>query len=1131
MGRRGLVAAEAAERGDIAVAQARGVELPDEETFEMPAAWRRLVYPRRGGIRVSVAAPHPEGEELLARRFTEESALIGEMLASPDSDPELAGALRAHIDGAHSPLGAAVLAHLTRHYQMAAGVFVDEWVRTHGLVFAARAVVEYFDTAADYRQSGSRRSDARLVRHPAGRDITDLHGQQCAERLRVLLSVAEEDAYREVVAALESCRFDARRRVVVSFLVPGETEWVAECCADPTPDDRLLRMMLLASLGSSEQLARFVAGAGRLWNTLTMPLIATLAESTGTSFTPLLEEALETAYGADRSKMLAGVLLEIPTDDAFRLLLARVDDKHVRPQLLSAMRRHPVRALRLLGAAAQGGGKDAATARLLLTSHVRSFAETATAVLPDLAPDVAALVEQLLDRGDLLPEAPVEALPALLVDPPWAGKRTVRKPRVAAEVPAAPGPRVVWKAGEQEAWAGTDSWYAEWRRTYDWSREIKTLQAGGALKDVREARLFVVCDEDVVRPLLATWTPEDFWDGEASLKPVAARFGVDALPLLLQASARQPATLNVLLLPYLSAEAARQVCDWLARLKSADATARAWLTRHGLATVPYLAPFAVGPAGVARRGAERALRLLAAAHGAEAVGQAAAEAGSETAAIIREVLAADPLESALPARMPAIGVWADPGLLPQLVLVEGGALPHSAVDHAITLLLLSKPGEVYPGLDVLTSACTADSLSAFAWALFEQWRLAGMPPKDSWALHALGWLGDDETVRRLTPVLRAWPGEGAHHRAVEGLEVLAAIGSDVALMHLHGIAQRVPFKALKVRAQQKIAEVAESLGLTADQLGDRLVPDFGLEADGSTVIDYGPRRFTVGFDEQLRPYVLDADGKRRKALPAPGAKDDAELAPAERKRFAALKKDVRTVAADQVRRLEAAMVAGRTWPAGEFRELFVAHPLLWHLVRRLVWLAEAADPVVVTAFRVAEDRTFADVEDDAFMLPDDATVTLAHPLHLGADVAAWSELFADYEILQPFPQLGRPLHAFTDEEAAGHRLARFEGETVPVGRLLGLTSRGWQRGVPQDAGVERWFHRQVGDNRHVVIALDQGIAVGMVDTMGDQTFETVWLDARPGDYFPSRRHSLRFGDLDPVIASEVLADLTEVTAK
>ncbi|MDF3148771.1 DUF4132 domain-containing protein, partial [Streptomyces sp. T21Q-yed] len=183
-------------------------------------------------------------------------------------------------------------------------------------------------------------------------------------------------------------------------------------------------------------------------------------------------------------------------------------------------------------------------------------------------------------------EAPVEALPALLVSPPWARKRTARRARVAAEAPVAPEPQVVWLPGEREDWAGTTSWYSKWRGAYDYAKEIKTLRQGGQLKDVREARLFVVGPEKVVRPLLAVFTPEDYWDGETALRPVAARHGVHARPLMLHAAARHPATLGTLILPYLDVEVAGLVCDWLARLKSADATARAWLARHGLAAVP-----------------------------------------------------------------------------------------------------------------------------------------------------------------------------------------------------------------------------------------------------------------------------------------------------------------------------------------------------------------------------------------------------------------------------------------------------------------------------------------------------------------------------------------------------------------
>ena len=46
-------------------------------------------------------------------------------------------------------------------------------------------------------------------------------------------------------------------------------------------------------------------------------------------------------------------------------------------------------------------------------------------------------------------------------------------------------------------------------------------------------------------------------------------------------------------------------------------------------------------------------------------------------------------------------------------------------------------------------------------------------------------------------MIRLWPGENGHQRAVAGLDVLAEIGGDTALMHLYGISQKVKFKALK----------------------------------------------------------------------------------------------------------------------------------------------------------------------------------------------------------------------------------------------------------------------------------------------------------------------------------------------
>ncbi len=463
---------------------------------------------------------------------------------------------------------------------------------------------------------------------------------------------------------------------------------------------------------------------------------------------------------------------------------------------------------------------------------------------------------------------------------------------------------------------------------------------------------------------------------------------------------------------------------------------------------------ALGTAGKERANAEKALRFLDQRGHRDAIRAAAADLGPAAAEGIDATLALDPLD-VLPARIPALPAWLDPAHLPQVLLPDRrSALPAPAVGHLCTMLAMSKPGDTYAGVEIVREAVDPLSAAEMAWGIFERWQSAGYPSKDGWVLDALALLGDDETVRRLAPLIRAWPGEAAHKRAVTGLDVLSSIGTDVALMHLHGIAEKAKFAGLKSAARAKMDEVAD--GARPERRAAGRPPGARLRARrrrapwSSTTASAGSVSASTSssspsWPTRTAPAASSCPSRARRTTrswrrpPTPGSP--------------ALKKDVKTVAADQIRRFERAMVNGRRWTADEQRTLFVDHPLLRHLTRRLVWATFDADDRPTGSFRVAEDQTLADSTDDELTVAGDTVVGIAHPLHLGETLGAWSDVFADYEILQPFPQLGREVLALTAEERAARLLHRFAGATVHTGKILGLSHRGWQRGSPMDAGV------------------------------------------------------------------------------
>jgi hypothetical protein len=636
--------------------------------------------------------------------------------------------------------------------------------------------------------------------------------------------------------------------------------------------------------------------------------------------------------------------------------------------------------------------------------------------------------------------------------------------------------------------------------------------------------------EEVVLPLLATWKLTPRW---LRFRPQAflARFGLAAVPVVLgwDQDARSRQERARVLLPVVTPA----VAEFMARLsqqQSLRGSAEEWFRRHGDAAVRALVPGALARTGRARAEAGAALRLLAD-HGWSDPAAVTRQAYGVEAAEHVEALLNDRPEPA-PKVMPPLPPWAEPDALPSILIADRSAvLPSDAARVLIQMLSISTPDTRYPDLASVDGFCDPASLTTFAWALFEAWRLAGYPAGQRWVLTAQGILGDDSTAERLVPLIRGWPGEGGHARAVAALDALAAIGTDRALAALHGLSLKGKFKALKTRADERITAVAASRGLDAEQLADRLVPDLGLDADGTTTVDFGARRFTVRFDEILRPSVHDASGNRLKALPKPCAQDDPVLAPEAYQHFSTLKKQLRPLAADQLWRLEQAMCTRRRWSRAEFADLLVTHPLLRHTVRALVWCAYS-DGGQQAGFRVAEDLTLADPDDDRYEIPDGARIGLVHPVELGPALPKWREVFGDYEILQPFEQLDRANFELTAAEADAVALQRFAGATAPAERLAALERRGWRRGGAYiDGGTIPHCFRPLPDGTYLILPLDPGINAGSLLDSGPQSLSAAWISASPDDYHhqPSH-HAARLSRIDPVTMSEIIKDLTEATA-
>ena len=429
-----------------------------------------------------------------------------------------------------------------------------------------------------------------------------------------------------------------------------------------------------------------------------------------------------------------------------------------------------------------------------------------------------------------------------------------------------------------------------------------------------------------------------------------------------------------------------------------------------------------------------------------------------------------------------------------------------------------------------------DDLAALAAEVYERWLAAGAQSKTKWVLAFAAAFGGPSMTPRLRQAIHDWPQHSRGAIACEAVTALALSPDPAALLEVDAIARKFKFRQVKTAAAAALENAAKELGITAEELADRIVPDLGFAADGTRVFDYGPRRFTVRLTPMLEMSITNDAGKPVKNLPAPGKTDDPEKAAAAYEAFKAVKKQMRTTVSAQKARLEAALAALRCWDADAWQALFVNNPLMRQFAISLIW-GVYKDGKLTDTFRYMEDGSFNTADEEEYTLPSAARIGLVHPVELDAAARdAWKQQLEDYEITPAIPQLDRPVYPLKPGRETQTRLEDFGGKKLNglslSGKLLGM---GWYRGSVQDAGCYYTFYREDP-------TLGLGVELNFSGAyIGDENDTVTVQDAvfyrfgtvRRGSYcydVPQEENILPLGQVPERYYSEIVYQLTRATA-
>ncbi|MGH3661149.1 MAG: DUF4132 domain-containing protein [Micromonosporaceae bacterium] len=387
-----------------------------------------------------------------------------------------------------------------------------------------------------------------------------------------------------------------------------------------------------------------------------------------------------------------------------------------------------------------------------------------------------------------------------------------------------------------------------------------------------------------------------------------------------------------------------------------------------------------------------------------------------------------------------------------------------------------------------------------------------------------------EVVEPVGRCLKQWGGDrSALSKAL--LAVLAWIDHPSATQLLLSVAAQFRTKNIQEEANRLAGALAERRGWTVAELADRAVPTAGFDIlsrssasteSGVLELSYGPRAFTATLTPELTVQLRSPEGKPIKALPAPRAIDDEADAKAAKKTLAAAKKELKSIATLQTARLYEALCTERTWSAEDWSAYLTGHPVMRHLTQRLVWTATAPDGAELVTFRLLDDGTLTNVDDDEVKLPDGSTVGIAHDSNLPPDeVTAWLEHLADYEVSPLFQQFGKGTYQLPEERRSALAIEDFKGHMLQTYALRGrATKLGYVRGPAEDGGFFYEYRKLfptlgitaiIGFTGNLLPEENRDVA------LEDLTFER---QAPTGQTVPAR-----LGDVPTVLLSETWNDM------
>lgn len=413
---------------------------------------------------------------------------------------------------------------------------------------------------------------------------------------------------------------------------------------------------------------------------------------------------------------------------------------------------------------------------------------------------------------------------------------------------------------------------------------------------------------------------------------------------------------------------------------------------------------------------------------------------------------------------------------------------------------------------------SAEEFAKAWWELIVKKEGLSLRPKG--LLAPIGLLGGEELIDSLAH-------EALKNKKSEACELLGLLNTEAAAWALDKVIKVNEPKqnGLFFEGEAAFASIAENLGLTAMELQERMLPDFGFTERELEFTENG-NVYSLFIDTAFKFSYKNEKGKVIKSI----AKASADFKQEQKESSVLLK----TVIKQFSQSLNRDLVTQKFWLTEDWQSFFLAHPVAFAFAQNSVWTNGKS------YFIADSNAELVDIEGDSFELEKGSHITLAHPILMGENTTKkWMTYLEQKDLASPFDQLTRDIHTLSEDLTEVTMGEEFDTKEVYVGSFrYRATKAGWRRGLVVGGGSVTSYQKAFeADNIEAFIETnDLPVREGHDEKMKAGRLYFVPLGSVRTDsyvnenpYDEKDERLIPFKEVPPIVFSETMADLIEIT--